>query len=476
MIRVIIVVTLMLVVMLPFGNAIGQTGQTYEHPSLGFRFEASPNWVRVPRPEDKMIYEVMDPESRIHMILWHTSTEQSARGYLLKMANMKDLEVEEEPSKIRIKGHKAWLLDLPGRINNAAISTFLVVIQHGKSARHPKENALYIAQIWCPESEYDRHVQRMKDIIGSIEITEPVHVSYKQKAYPLYPEVLDRLPDVPSPFTTEDGMEVVICLLRDDRYALIPVTFENGEALDYKTGQWYGKGRQLDVDTLDFPALARTGLHSDNELNQVESITEKAIAEITRVGRPGEYSGAGFMSHDEDIISVLRGDNRLVSRLGSTHPEIAKPLFHVFNVILEVKKDSERGNVRGILYNKRKIYLEFWGSKGWQESIFNDEILGYWQIEIWRELDPKEEAFLAGRYANLPEEQMAELKKKLSYIHTGEMVSYYIMRYGFYEGHTDYRADPISIAFIFGLQSIEEIESAFQGNLPEALVNHFTKN
>ena len=31
----------------------------------------------------------------------------------------------------------------------------------------------------------------------------------------------------------------------------------------------------------------------------------------------------------------------------------------------------------------------------------------------------------------------------------------------FYEGHTDYRADPITIAWIFGLRNIEQIEAAF---------------
>jgi len=180
--------------------------------------------------------------------------------------------------------------------------------------------------------------------------------------------------------------------------------------------------------------------------------------------------------YDEDIISVLKGDNRLVKMLGSTHSEIVKPLFHVYNVILMVKKDSERSNIKGIIYNNRKIKLEFWGSKGWQESIFNDEILGYWQIEIWRELDQEEKSFLSEKYANLGEEKMAELKKKLSYIHTGEMVPYYIMRYGFYEGHTSYRADPIAIAFIFGLRSIEEIERLFENKLYENLTNHFSKD
>lgn len=70
---------------------------------------------------------------------------------------------------------------------------------------------------------------------------------------------------------------------------------------------------------------------------------------------------------------------------------------------------------------------------------------------------------------------MAALLKKLSHIHTGEMVPYYIMRYGFYEGHTDYRADPIAIAWIFGLRSLEQIEAAFSGRLDKVLTHHFTR-
>jgi hypothetical protein len=70
---------------------------------------------------------------------------------------------------------------------------------------------------------------------------------------------------------------------------------------------------------------------------------------------------------------------------------------------------------------------------------------------------------------------MAELKKQLTSLHFSEMVPYYIMRYGFYEGHTDYRADPIAIAWIFGLKSLEEIEETFKGKLYEALTKHFTK-
>jgi hypothetical protein len=159
-----------------------------------------------------------------------------------------------------------------------------------------------------------------------------------------------------------------------------------------------------------------------------------------------------------------------------THPTLAKPLFHIFNVILNVRNDSERSGSQGVHYNNREIYLRFWGAKGWQESIFDDEILGYWEIEIWRDPDQDELAFLAEQYPDLSAESRADLIRRLSHIHTGEMVPFYIMRYGFYEGHTDYRADPLAVSFIFGLRTIGEIESAFEGHLYDAIVGHHLRD
>jgi hypothetical protein len=288
----------------------------------------------------------------------------------------------------------------------------------------------------------------------------------------LFPNTYDQVPDLPSPCTWDDGTDVVVAFTLDQKYILFPVTIENGKPQDYQNRQWYHKGRQLEVDAVDFPTLGKTGVHSESELNKTGMITGRSIDEITENGRPEGSSGAGFMDQDEDIISVLKGDNRLVAQLGVTHRQMAEPLFHVFNLIITLKKDSERGNIGGVLYNSRKIYLKFWGAKGWQNSIFNDEILGYWEIEIWRDLDPEEKAFLARRYSHLTDEEQSCLIAKLSHLHTGEMVPFYIMRYGFYEGHTDYRADPVSLSFIFGFKSVEEIESAFPGKIYEVLLNH----
>ena len=127
------------------------------------------------------------------------------------------------------------------------------------------------------------------------------------------------------------------------------------------------------------------------------------------------------------------------------------------------------------MYNGVKVCLKGQGTRGWQESLFDDEILGMYQFELWRKLTSEEKAFLSHRYAHLSDIQMAELVKRLTQIHTGEMVPYYIMRYGFYEGHTDYRADPLAIAWIFGLKDLEQIEAAFPGKLYHVLTQRFTR-
>ncbi len=313
-------------------------------------------------------------------------------------------------------------------------------------------------------------------LIMSCQDEVPEQITYNGDTYELYPVLFDEMPGIPSPLVMTDSREFAICQTLDGKYTIIEVTVENGETLDYSQKRLWGAGRQLYVNAVDFPTLAETGLHSEKELRQTDTITGKAVSDITRNARPMAFSGTGFMAEDENIISIIVGDNRFVDRMAFTHPDIVRPLFHIFNIIRAVKNDNKRGNIGGVVYNGRKIFLKFWGAKGWQESIFNDEIQGYWQIEMRRELSEEEETFLAKRYPDLTEKEMAVLTVKLSYIHTGEMAAFYGMRYGFYEGHTDYRADPISIASVFGLRSIEDLDGTFENDLYRALTDHFTRD
>jgi len=288
----------------------------------------------------------------------------------------------------------------------------------------------------------------------------------------VYPEINQSRPDLPSPFLAPGGLEYVVAVNREGKFAVVPVT----------PGNEWKICRQLDVDSVDFPSLSATGIHSESDLNHIRSITGRSLDEINRLGRPGGLSHDGFMAGDETVVSVLKADNRIVQRLGLTHPQMARPLFHLLNLL---ETDMELGrwnmarhsweNIRHVFYNGRKVCVEGYDTKGGQLSIFDDGLEGSFHIRIWRELEPGEERFLKELYSALSPSEFSELARRLSFLNTGELQPQYIMRYGFYEGHTYWRTDPIAIAFIFGMKTLAEIESAFKGNLDSIMTVHFTE-
>jgi hypothetical protein len=294
-----------------------------------------------------------------------------------------------------------------------------------------------------------------------------------------YPFLYDVLPPVQSPTYINDTVETILILTKEKKYALVPVAVENGTPLlySYKVGTFMGKDQQLLVDKGDFPELAVTGHHAEDRLEKTEAITGIPVRVLNCTGRPNGYSATGFMAEDEDIISVLIMDNRTVKNLGLTHFELAKPLFHVWNLILMEYELGKWGrfydNINQIYYNGNTINFQASGSKGWQISIFMDEIQGRHNIHIDRKLTETEEGYLNEKYSYLSSDKMNELKFRLSNLDFSEMLPYYIMRYGFYEGHSGYRTDPISIAFIFGLKSLEQIDKSTGEQLYNSLFDHF---
>jgi hypothetical protein len=295
------------------------------------------------------------------------------------------------------------------------------------------------------------------------------------------PEYYSIEPGITSPVISEKNRELVIVEMNNGLYSWFDATVENGEPFDYKRNL-YGKGNQLLADAEDFPGLARKGIHSEMDLCNTKIITGRSVSQTTIDGRPMGSSGTGFMAEDETIMSVIHADNQTVKKLQLTHPDIARPLFHLWNISREFEKFStdtvtgEQHELAALVYNGKRVMIKITGSRGWQESIFNDEILGSGHIEIWRELNTKELEFLKKNYAHLSLDQFGKLRKMISYIHTGEMVFFYINRYGFYEGHTEYRVDPVAVVLIFGMRSIENVHKVCGGDLYGYFIKHFTQN
>lgn len=304
----------------------------------------------------------------------------------------------------------------------------------------------------------------------STSFTQPVsqvdHMPYK-----VYPHVNEELPNLPSPFIHENE-EFVIAVTEESKYAIMDVTMSNDA----------GICKQLVIDEIDFPELAISGLHDSERLAKVTEITGWPIDSITKLGRPGALSHGGFMAANEDIISVLIMDNSLVNQLGFTHPQMAKPLFHVLNMMdhdLNLNRwnmaKHEWEHIQYFFYNQQKVKVKAYDTKGGQKSIFNDGLEGAFHVQLWRDLSEKELAYLTSAYQHLSEDDFERLVNLLSLINIGEMQPQYIMRYGFYEGHTVWRAEPIAISFIFGMKSIEDLDSLFGGHLDQKLIYEFTQ-
>jgi hypothetical protein len=289
--------------------------------------------------------------------------------------------------------------------------------------------------------------------------------------FKLYPQLNEKRPDLPSPWITADGKEYVLAVNRDEKYAIMEVTLSNEP----------GMCPQLVVDSSDFPELVESGLHEEQRLDTLKAITGRSLEEITRLARPNGLSQAGFLAEDEDIISVIKGDNRMVRQMGLTHPQLAKPLFQVLNM-MEADLQLKRWNmaihkwdhIRCFFYNDQMVQVEAEDTKGGQKSIFEDGIEGAFYIKLWRELSPEEDAYLKRHYASLSTEDLESFKTRLCSLNTGEMQPQYIMRYGFYEGHTYWRADPIALAFIFGLRDLQELDQQFGHELDQLLARHHT--
>ena len=300
-----------------------------------------------------------------------------------------------------------------------------------------------------------------------------------QQELSVYPRTFPEKPGLPSPGMTKDRRELVVAQLNDGTFAWLDGTVENGDPRDYKTGL-RGKGNQLLADADDFPTFARRGLHANRELRKCLSVTGRSITQITLDGRPGRSSGAGFMAEDETILSVLWADNKAVKKMGLTHPDLARPWFHIWNIEWELGKSRESTDhlhrMKELDYHGKIVSVRIEGSRGWQESIFHDEILGSGMMEVTKELDDKELQWLKEQYPQLSVSQFTYLVQQLTKIRTGEMVPFYINRYGFYEGHTDYRIDPLATAFLFGLKTLQEIHEVADRDLYTWFTSHFTQN
>jgi hypothetical protein len=298
-------------------------------------------------------------------------------------------------------------------------------------------------------------------------LVSPPTLEFGGRAHILYPATTTTCPDLESPLSV-DGREYVVVELADGSFGLVDVTRSDHP-------------EQLQVDH-EFESLAATGLHDQNQLATLTRLNDRPLSEIDSDARPGGLSEDGFIAPDETVAAVIAGDDRLVRAMGLTHADLARPLWHIWNL---VQTDLELGrwnmaehrwdNIRRLKYNGHWISLEVHDTKGGQRSPFGDGLEGAFWMVFWRPVPVPEQEWLHARYGHHGPTAWNELVGRLSRLHIGEMEAFYITRYGFYEGHTDWRVDPLGTAWLFGLRTFDELEAAFPGALDRVVLEHWTE-
>jgi hypothetical protein len=130
-------------------------------------------------------------------------------------------------------------------------------------------------------------------------------------------------------------------------------------------------------------------------------------------------------------------------------------------------------NVASVISHGRTVRVVAGDTKGGQQSIFADGLDGSSWLELTGEMTAAERVFLKTRYPRLAPGEMDALVQSLTCVRSGDMEPFYITWYGFYEGATPWRTDPVALAFIFGLRTLEQIDAAFPGRLYDLMMIRF---
>ena len=166
------------------------------------------------------------------------------------------------------------------------------------------------------------------------------------------------------------------------------------------------------------------GVNTNKVIDRMATLTAKPIEEIEWDAWSDGLSSEGFLAKGEKFKERLKVDNTFVRSRGFTHQQLAEPLFAVMNILDRIGSTRfDDFTYRGYHYSAS---YESYG--GFQESLFNDNLQTDRDFTV----------------TNL------ETRKTLKF---SPLLPYYIARYGFYEGKTDYRVDPAAIIETFQLRA-----------------------
>lgn len=219
------------------------------------------------------------------------------------------------------------------------------------------------------------------------------------------------------------------------------------------------------------------------DISSLDSLTHLngvPIATIEARAKPGGWSTGGFIGRDETFLGVLQRDWKTISLLGLTHTEMADHLRTI------------RAGARAFYGEQSGVtsydYTQFPGMKALVEGMHGASFVHRPQtIRVTVETygGHQEDIFKTGGRMQLNQGVVVDSEwnwcRDFVYQNTttGQKITVpyglfeYIRRYGFYEGTTAYRVDPLQLISVITGERREDIQMFLQMREVEALIPKF---
>ena len=240
-----------------------------------------------------------------------------------------------------------------------------------------------------------------------------------------------------------------------------------------------------------------THLANISTIKLMQEINGVSVQEIERRGRPGGFSGTGFLNRTENLKDVLQQDWKTVDAIGTSHIELANHLEAIWNAApdcssnlfdffgIRIPEPEFLHHAEPFLYNPNQLENNTIGkgsgtqlllgckihSAGFQEDIFvNRKKLDKLMQERFEKEGDWDYAFSDAGWGSDLEVRNPINDVKLTIGAFGKIkgsngVIDYIKKYGFYEGGgsaNPWRIDPAKLVALLTGKPLSSIQQAIQ--------------
>ena len=134
----------------------------YKHPEYDMQITASSNWKTYYEVAGTGIYEVVNTNNNMHILMWYCESTSKSKPFLREFANMQGFIYKTGPNDTVLNNYHANYLTAACVTDKIPHRVFLAAIGDN--------GGYFLIQVKCPEDCYLMHREAMESVLASLRI------------------------------------------------------------------------------------------------------------------------------------------------------------------------------------------------------------------------------------------------------------------------------------------------------------------